>query len=345
MPGMSTIVDVASHAGVSVKTVSKVLNGSDTVRPRLRQRILDAMAELDYRPALAARQLASGRSYIVALLVPMSEGSYFARIVTETSRVCAQRGYHAMVETLDAESYLPSEAVLRLSCNPDAIVVAPPLSNNIPLLNKLEQLGIPFSRIAASSEGPGIAIRASSRAAGRDVTRHLLAQGHTRIAMLAPPSEAFPADDRRLGYLDALNEAGIPVDPVLVVRTQFNFATGVSAVQALMALADRPTAIFAGNDLTALGAMAKAHDLGFRIPRDLAIAGFDNSPDSRHVYPALTTVHQPVEEIVRAAVDAALGNLKETPDFEFRLIVRGSTGGEDVICTAHPAASMLDFAT
>lgn len=329
---MSTIADVASHAGVSIKTVSKVLNGDASVRPRLKVRILDSMAALDYRPALAARQLASGKSYIVALLVPSAQSSYFARLISGMSEACARRGYHSMIETIAMDGWTPIEAALRLSCNPDAIVVAPPLSNDPLLLAKLEQLGIPFSRIAANGKGPGIAIPAHSFEAGREVTRHLLAQGHRRIAMLAPPSEDFPADDRRLGYIAALAEADVPLDPRLVVRTDLGFAAGVAALQALMALADRPTAIFASTDTAALGAMAKAQQLGFRVPQDLAIAGFDNSSESRHVYPALTTVHQPVEEIVRAAVDAALGDLDAVPDFVFQLIVRGSTGGAELIC-------------
>ncbi|MGV3512201.1 MAG: LacI family DNA-binding transcriptional regulator [Novosphingobium sp.] len=338
---MSTIADVAAKAGVSIKTVSKVLNGASTVRPRLKQRIMDAMKDLDYRPALAARQLASGKSYIVALLMPFAEGSYYTRIILAMTRACAKRGYHAIIETLDFDSDLPSEAVLRLSCNPDAIVVAPPFSNNLQLLEKLNSLGVPFVRIAANGEGPGYRIAVAGRAAARDMTAHLISQGHKRIAMLAPPGEHFPADDRRLGYLDALADAGIAIDPQLVVRTKFGFPSGAIAVQRLLALADRPTAIFAGNDLTALGAMAKAQELGYRIPQDLAIAGFDNSADSRTSFPALTSVHQPVEEVVNAAVDVALGKEIENYEFPFRLVVRGSTGGPEMLCMDDPAEDLF----
>lgn len=329
---MSTIADVAAKAGVSIKTVSKVLNGADTVRPRLKQRITEAMNELDYRPALAARQLASGKSYIVALLMPYAEGSYYTRTILAMSQACAKRGYHAIIETLGFDSDLPTEAALRLSCNPDAIVVAPPFSNNPLLLEKLNKLHVPFARIAANTEGPGIRIAVPGRTAACEMTAHLIEQGHTRIAMLAPPDENLPADDRRLGYLDALSSAGITFDPRLVVRTQFGFPSGAIATQGLLALADRPTAIFAGNDLTALGAMAKAQELGYRIPQDLAIAGYDNSADSRVCYPALTTVHQPIEEIVSAAVDAALGRPISGIPVSHRVIVRGSTGGSELIC-------------
>lgn len=342
---MSTIADVAAKAGVSIKTVSKVLNGADTVRPRLKQRITEAMEALDYRPALAARQLASGKSYIVALLMPYADGSYYSRTMLAMSKACARRGYHAIIETLDFDSdfdsNLASAAVLRLSCNPDAIVVAPPFSNNPLLLEKLHNLQVPFARIAANTEGPGIRIPVPGRAAACDMTAHLIAQGHRRIAMLAPPDEHLPADDRRLGYLDALSSAGIPVDERLIVRTNFSFPSGAVAAQALLALADRPTAIFAGNDLTALGAMAKAQDLGYRIPHDLAIAGFDNSADSRLSYPALTTVHQPVEEIVAAAVDAALGRPMAEGEFPFHTVIRGSTGGGELICLDDPAEGMF----
>lgn len=330
--GMSTIADVAAKAGVSIKTVSKVLNGADTVRPRLKQRIIEAMKELDYRPALAARQLASGKSYIVALLMPYAEGSYYTRTILAMSRACARRGYHAIIETLGFDSDLPNEAVLRLSCNPDAIVVAPPFSNNPLLLEKLHNLNVPFARIAANTEGPGIRISVPGRTAACEMTSHLIEQGHTRIAMLAPPDENLPADDRRVGYFDALSNAGIPIDPRLVVRTSFGFPSGAMAAQGLLALADRPTAIFAGNDLTALGAMAKAQELGYRIPQDLAIAGYDNSADSRVSYPALTTVHQPVEEIVSAAVDAALGRAIADSPFPYRIVIRGSTGGSELLC-------------
>ncbi|MFM2302590.1 MAG: hypothetical protein RLZZ84_2326 [Pseudomonadota bacterium] len=329
---MSTIVDVAARAGVSIKTVSKVLAGADTVRPKLKTRILAAMEELDYRPALAARQLASGRSYIVALLVPRLVGSYFATLVMEVSRACARRGYHAIVESFDDSDDLLAEAALRLSCNPDAIVVAPPLSNNARLLDRLEQLGLPFARIAAASDAPGIPVRVEGRDAARGVVEHLIAQGHRRIAMLAPPGEASPSDDRRLGHGDALAAAGIAGDPALVVRTDFSFSGGARAMRGLMALKDRPTAIFCGNDLTALGALAMAQSLGLAVPDDVAIAGFDNSPESRQVFPPLTTVDQPIAAIATAAVDAALGRDGPIPVFRHELIVRGSTSGVRAVC-------------
>ncbi|MDO7834142.1 LacI family DNA-binding transcriptional regulator [Sphingobium sp. HBC34] len=333
---MSTIADVAARAGVSIKTVSKVLNGADTVRPRLKQRIDDAISDLDYRPALGARQLASGKSYIVTLLLAAEGGDYYSRMIMEMTRACARYGYHAMVETHAFDTDLQSDIELRLSCMPDAIVVAPPFSNNIRLIEKLAGLGIPFARIEAGDGGPGIRVPVPGRVAAREMTAHLIAQGHRRIGMLAAVSEDYPADDRRLGYLDALEDAGICPDPRLVVRTNFSFRSGVIAARSLLALADRPTAIFGGSDLAALGAMACAQDLGFRIPKDLAIAGFDNASDSRIVYPALTTVHQPLEEIIRYCVDAVLGKAQDAPDFPLRLIVRGSTGGAETIVD-HPA--------
>lgn len=335
---MSTIVDVAARAGVSIKTVSKVLAGAETVRPKLKARIMAAMEELDYRPALAARQLASGRSYIVALLVPRLVGSYFATLVMEISRACARRGYHAIVESFDDTDDLLAEAALRLSCNPDAIVVAPPLSNNPRLLERLEQLGLPFARIAAASAAPGVAVRVEGRAAARGVVEHLIALGHSRIAMLAPPTEGSPADDRRLGHADALAAAGIALDPALVLRTDFSFSGGARALRDLMmqTATPPPTAVFCGNDLTALGALAMAQSLGLRVPDDVALAGFDNSPESRQVFPPLTTVDQPIGAIAEAAVGAVLaavaGRELAIPAFHHELIVRGSTSGARSVC-------------
>jgi LacI family transcriptional regulator len=313
-----------------MKTVSRVLNDEAHVRPALKERVLAAVEALSYKPHFAARQLAGTRSFVIAQLTLEFNASYYAHIALAAASECRKLGYHLVSETVPIGEALP-DAVARVTARlrPDGIILPPPLCDDPKLISLIRTENIPLVRFASSSEGYGTAICAPETEAAKALVRHLLDLGHRRIGFIAPPSGHSSAGGRRAGYEAALREAGLPLDPALIDSGNFAFASGALAARRLLAQSQRPTAIFAANDAMALGTLAIAGELGLRVPEDLAIAGFDDSPGSRMCYPALTTVRQPLEAMARAAVLTLLGRNEPVVPLTHHLLIRGSTNGID----------------
>ncbi|WP_169805741.1 LacI family DNA-binding transcriptional regulator [Novosphingobium rosa] len=330
---MATIKDVADAAGVSFKTVSRVVNGEKSVGPELRERVEQAIRDLGYKPTLAARQLAGQRSFIIGLIVPRLGISYIARMMIALATATRQAGYHLMTEVLDHdENHLSLSGKVDFSARPDCVMLTPPFSNDPRLVAHFEADGIAVVRIATVIEGHGLPIHVDEEPITVELMRHLIALGHRRIGLIGPPLPVRASEMRVSGYRKAMEEAGLPIDPDLMLRGDFSFASGVNGATAMLALPDRPTAIFATGDEMAAGVLAQAHKLGYRVPDDLAVAGFDDSPVSRMVFPALTTVYQPVQDIAQAAVDAAVHGRLPTAPFAYELRIRGSTSGDRQHC-------------
>lgn len=329
---MATIADVARHAGVSMKTVSRVINNEDHVRPGLRDRVMAAIEALDYRPNLAARQLVTSRSLLISVFIHDASVSYFSEIVVSAAAECRRHGYHLVSETFD-KNESGTDAVARVTAHlrPDGIILAPPLCNDPAIVDAVERSGTPLVRLAGTGDFYGTAIPVHERAVSRDIVRHLIALGHRRIALIAPPPEHGAAQERIMGFMDAMDEARLAVDPDLIVAGEFSFASGALIAETMLAASPRPTAIFASNDGMALGVMAVARRMGLAIPADLAVAGFDDSPASRMVFPPLTTVRQPIAAMSRAAVEVILGKEARDDAFEHQLMIRGSTTGDDAL--------------
>lgn len=195
-----------------------------------------------------------------------------------------------------------------------------------------EAENIPVVRIATVIDGFGLPIHGDEEPISMELMRHLVGLGHRRIGMIAPPMPVRASDARVSGYRKALDEAGLPFGPDLMLRGDFTFASGVNGATAMLALPHRPTAIFAAGDEMAAGVLAQAQRLGYRVPEDLAIAGFDVSLVARMVFPPLTTVHQPVTEIAQAAVEAAVHRRLPDKPFPYELRIRGSTNGDRQLC-------------
>ncbi len=326
---LSTIKDVARVAGVSFKTVSRVINGGHNVTPMLRERVEEAIRQLDYRPTLAARQLASHRSFVINLVIPRLAASYTGRLIVAIADECRQSGYHLVTEVYDpqAEGQRPM-----FSIRSDAVILIPPFSDDPVLLDRLEEAKATVIRVASKGEGYGQCVAIDDTEIAARLVHHLLELGHRRIGMIAPPSPQRPADTRTMGYRMALREAGVEVDERLVVRGDMTFGGGVQAAMRLLAMPERPTAIFGATDYMALGAMSVANQLGYRVPDDVAIAGFDNAPESQMVFPPLTTVHQSVEHIAQVAIGLALSGEALQHSAGKVLLCRGSTTGDQEIC-------------
>jgi LacI family transcriptional regulator len=322
-----TISDVAELAGVSIKTVSRVLNGEPHVRPVLRQKVLSAVEALAYTPNQAARRLAGNRSFLIALLYNNPTPSYVAGIQSGAARHCRGLGYHLIVEPLEREQGndpVPVSNMLK-TLAPDGVILIPPLSDDPALLEQIEAFGTPIVRIAGSGAGAGVTLVTAERDAGRLAVGHLIARGHRRIAMVAPPLSHKAANERLLGYQDALAAAGIEYNNELVIRGRFDVESGQEAAAHLLALNRKPTAIFAANDEMALGVMRAARERGLAIPDDLSVVGFDDTPSSRSAWPPLTTMRQPLEELGAAAVETIVRPCAEQKmDWRFSLVERAS---------------------
>ena len=329
----STITDVADAAGVSIKTVSRVFNDEPNVRPLTRERVLKAAADLDYHPNVAARSLAGRRSFLIGLAYENPSPNYVVDLQTGAlGRLHGER-YRLLVLPFDdaAAASGKMQAIARAS-GLDGMVLAPPLCDDPATVAELEACGLPYARIAPTSGGshaPDVAM--DDRAATRALIDHLAGLGHTRIAIVRGDPTHASAAARYEGYCAGLEAHGLPILPELEVPGAYTFASGYEAGKALLALAERPTAIFASNDDMAAGVMNAAQEAGLKIPADLSVAGFDDSNIASVVWPRLTTIHQPIRDMAREATGALLALIEheETVPHQmlpFQLVVRGSTG-------------------
>lgn len=313
MAARATIEDVAAAAGVSFKTVSRVLNREPNVRSETRTRVLDAAAALRYTPHASARSLAGHRSFNIALVYNNPSDNYMMGVISGVLEACASERYHVILSpvALDDAHLLAEIEDLMAHSRPDGLLLTPPLTDSPALLARLTALDIPFASISPRRQDQGVAVAMDEPAAAEQVVEHLVALGHRRIAhVLGHP--AHGASQWRLdGYRRGLAKAGIPIDPSLEIAGEFSFESGVAAAQRLLDMAPMPTAIFAANDDMAAGVMHAAHARGLRLPEDLSVAGFDDTPMSRQLFPSLTTIHQPTQEMGRLATSALLSYIRD----------------------------------
>ena len=325
---MTSIHDVAALAKVSIKTVSRVVNDAPNVSAELRERVQAAVRELGYRPNQSARRLAGGRSFMIAYLYSNPAPGYISGIQSGAAARCRELGYHLVVEPISPGGEERFDVLDRLvaALRPDGVLLVPPLSDDAAMLARLAELRLPCARIAGSVVGAGFNIHTPERAAGRMVADHLIAHGHRRIGIITPPAKHRSALRRVEGFRDGLAAAAVPVDESLFVDGGFTFASGIAAGEALLALPEPPSAIFATNDDMALGVLTLAHQIGLRVPEDLSVVGFDDTPASLTSWPPLTTVRQPLEDMGRLVIDALANGPIDDPEFLFTLMERASSG-------------------
>lgn len=331
--GYATIIDVAQAAGVSIKTVSRVLNREKNVSPETRSHVLAAAASLKYTPNVSARSLAGARSYLIALIYDNPSAAYIADLQSGAFSACRAGGYHLVVEPFDSSGPSVERAVsdLVLKLRTDGLILTPPLSDNVAVLDALDALGAQYVRIAPGAwPERGATVAIDDCAATLEVTRMLLRDGHRRIGFVEGHPGHAASRVRREGFLNAHRDLGVTPDPELIVPGQFSFLSGVEAGVRLLEREDRPSAVFACNDDMALGVMSVANRLGLSMPAQLSVAGFDDTPTARVVWPQLTTVRQPVAQMAATAAGLLIdGSTREGPvsrQLDFEIILRGSTG-------------------
>ena len=300
-----TIDDVARLAGVSIKTVSRVFNQAPNVRQATRDRVVAAAEELDYRPNMSARQLASNRTFLVGLLYdepnPENENDYVTAVQTGSLLACREHGYRLLINPSRADSPDLLREVVGLQRQVDGFIVLEPLSD-LPALNQLLlDKDVNCVRVSQRPVKGLPSISVADTDAADEMTEHLLELGHRRIGFVVGHPDHGQSHDRLAGYRRALARHDIEFDDDLVEQGYFDYESGRACARKLLSSVEPPTAIFASNDPMAMGVLSVAHAMGFHVPSELSVAGFDDSPMARHAYPPLTTVRQPIGEIARVA--------------------------------------------
>ncbi len=310
----SRIEDVAAAAGVSMKTVSRVLNNEPNVREEMRQRVMQAVEKLQYRPNLSARSLAGQRSYVVALVYNNPSRNYLMEIQNGMLEACRDHHYNLVLAPVGSQKQRKTEdlRVVFEHFSPDGVVLIPPLTDDATVLAFLEAQGTPYACIAPKHPEAHIGVMMDETAAVRELMEGLIAQGHRRIGHVKGPPAHGACQWRFKGYRDALQAAGIPFDPELVVQGAFSFESGINAGNRLLDLAQPPTAIFAANDDMAAGVIRAACRRGLAVPDDVSVCGFDDTPIARHIYPALTTVRQPTSLMGHMATMELLARIRSS---------------------------------
>lgn len=326
-----TIKDVSRVAGVSIKTVSRVLNKEKYVREETKRRVEDAVAALNFSPSLAARTLAGRRSFQIALLYDNHSPHYIHQVQEGVWARTSEEGVRMLAQPVDVAS--PNLAMevggLIDETHVDGIILSSPVTDAPEVLAELERRHIRFVRI---SPGTNHAMTSSvfmdDVQAADDMTSHLINQGHKRIGFVIGHPNHMASDQRHFGYRRALDRAGIAYEPNLVRQGAFDFESGRAAAEALIGLANPPTAIFASNDDMAAGILAYAHALGLDVPEDLSVAGFDDTALASLVWPPLTTIRQPVRDLAYTAASLLFGEQEGVihQRLPHELVIRSSTG-------------------
>lgn len=334
-----TIHDVAARAGVSIKSVSRVMNHEPNVREELRARVVEAMEALDYIPNAGARRMASTRSFLIGLFFHTHLHSYITGIQLGAARRCIAKDYLLAVEPIEQNDDHYREMIERTvrRAHLDGVIVVPPISNDLAAVELLERLEVPFVRVSPTAEPERTSrVYVDDRHGAYEAARHIISLGHREIAFIGGPPMYGVSRLRRQGFLEAMTEAGLAVPEAWVTAGEFTFASGQERGRELLTTGPRPTAIVAANDAMAAGVLAAANRLGVVVPRDLSVIGFDDAPIASTVTPTLSTVRQPLEQIGLAAVDILfeMRAQKSTGVFQrllnIEVIARESTAALDV---------------
>lgn len=313
-----TIDAVARHAGVSAMTVSNVLNNAKPVREATREAVMKAVRELNYTPNLAAKSLASAEVTRIGLLLGRDEFSFVSAVLGGAVEATSSLGAQLMIRRVEVPDQASIgnaiESLKRAGAH--ALVLPGLFAGFITDQLKGDGIGLPVVSPSPGDSIEGVhCVRICDETAAEQMTAHLIALGHRRIGFVRAEKVHLVNRSRFAGYCDALQRAGLPYDESLVVTCALSFSQGLSAATALLDRADRPTAIFASNDDTAAAVVAMAHKLGIRVPQELSVAGFDDSPLAVRMLPLLTTVRQPVADIARRATEVAIALARNPEEF------------------------------
>ena len=329
----ATITDVAKHAGVSMKTVSRVLNNEPNVAEKTRDKVLEAAKALRYTPNLAARGLASSKSYLIAMMFGSSSPNYLANLQAGAIEACRENGFHLVVEAFDMTSdHISDDFERRLERLPvDGIILTAPFSDSPEIFKILKRLNIDFVPVAPSHEIEGISsVKMDNVQAAKEMTEYLIGLGHTDIGFIKGPPKHSSSGHRFRGFKEALAAHGLDLNPDWVVGGDFSFKSGVDAATKILENEMLPSAIFASNDDMAAGVVSVAGGRGISVPEALTVAGFDDTPLAKILWPQLTTIKQPIYDMGHRAANILINPPKDEDRLtsycmEHDLIIRDST--------------------
>lgn len=305
--------DVARHAGVSAMTVSRVINGEASVRESTKERVLESISALNYRPNLSARALAGNRAYRVALLYGNPSAFYLSQLLVGALEEISQHGHQLLVQKVSESGSHEKvrEGLAGLAGAYDGVIVPPPLSDFPQVREFLVEQDMPAVYLSGlTGGGRSRRISVDDFAAAKEMTSYLLGLGHRRIGFIKGNPNQFATKERLRGYKAALADHSVPYDAKLVAPGAFTYASGLKAAGKILS-GDPPTAIFASNDDMAAAALAVASSRGLKVPQDISIAGFDDSPLASAVFPRLTTVRQPLDTMAAQAVNTLIDLIRK----------------------------------
>ncbi|WP_028447140.1 LacI family DNA-binding transcriptional regulator [Chitinimonas koreensis] len=343
----ATLIDVAKRAGVSLVTASRALNGTGAVAEKTLAKVQTAAAELGYSPNLTARVLKGGRSNVLGLTVSYLQSPFVAEVVNAVSETVERLGLDLIIYNTTSRLGTPARVnigrLLGGLCDGLLLVLPGAVDGAI---KQFEQGRLPVVLFNYWFDDTSLpTVRGDNYHGARAAIRHLVELGHRRIAFIGGSSFSGQSQQRQLGYSHALADAGLPVDPGLQIDGDFTQVCGFQAVRQLLALAEPPSAIFAANDQMAFGAMDALKARGLRIPEDISVIGFDDIPAASAVYPQLTTVRQPLQEMTDAAIRLLQARIEGQPmesqrlEFPSTLVIRASTGPAPGFAATAPMAS------
>lgn len=307
-----TIIDVANQAGVSMKTVSRVINDEPKVTAKTRERVQKAIDELGYQRNVFARGLRANRSLVLGLLYENPQGDYPADILHGALVHCRKNGYHLAVEILAGSDMGLQTNRFLSQTRLDGVLLTPPVCDNAVVLKALKIKGVPYVRISPNKPTKDEQfIGVDDFSAAQEIVQYLASVGHKRIGFIKGTPGHAATEARLVGYRKACADNNLDTDNGLVVDGDFDFTSGVEGARSLMTLEEPPTAIFACNDETGAGVLSYAHENGISVPNNLSVCGFDGGTISRVVWPRLTTIMQPIRDLGKNAVRVLIASDEE----------------------------------
>lgn len=333
-----TMREVAEHAGVSVTTISHIINDTRPVSDELRQRVLAAMQELGYQPNRLARSLRRGETHTIGMIIPDSVNPFFAEVARGIEDKGFEEQYSVIICNSDGDlkkELLYTNLLTEKQVDGIIFVAAGVSTEHITVLRERK---IPV--VVVDRQIPGVSVDSvltDNTLGGWQATHHLIQLGHKRIGCIRGPSALTPSADRLVGYRKALEEEGYDFDEALIVKGDFQYQSGHQMARRLLELKDTPTAIFACNDLMAMGAICAATEMDLRIPEDLSVVGFDDVSLASFTNPTLTTIAQPKYEMGVMAVEMLIKRIRaidmpiQEVILDTKLVLRKSTAAPTTI--------------
>ncbi len=336
------IKDVAREAGVSIATVSRVLSGRGSVHAQTRERVKKVAQEMSYVPSALGRNLSTKRTDTLGMVLPDLHGEFFSEILRGADEAAQRSGHHLLISSSHSKREEIESALRAMRGRVDGIVIMSPHIDAHTLHTNLPR-NLPLVLLNTNLRGEEfISLNVDNIGGACTATRHLLAHGHTVVAIVTGSRGNLDAEERLLGYRKALTESGVPLRSELEIEGDFTERSGAEAARRILALQPRPTAIFFSNDVMAIGAISVLQDAGLRIPEDIAVVGFDDIPIARYLAPSLSSVHVDIPALGARAVERLVSEVTVEPPsgqrhitMTARLVPRDSCG-----CTSpeEPAA-------